>query len=199
MKIIASPALKAAVMLGLCAGSALLGFRMGAPANPSLHETTRITTTADMRQGHVAPRSGPSWHPQATNMSAETWTAPNPSQAGTMSPQHDKPALASVPTTSGHTKKARLERHAPHTPPRVLVPMVFRDVDPAVLGLSAAQWQEIDRMRANFAEKVGAQEPADPAYRQRWVRAQPESDEQLRAFLGWDRFNQYQIAAAQAR
>ncbi len=78
------------------------------------------------------------------------------------------------------------------------MPLVFRDVDPVALGLSAEQWAEINRMRASFTEKVGAQEPANPAYRQRWASAQLDTDEQLRTFLGWDKFNQYQIAAAQA-
>lgn len=81
-------------------------------------------------------------------------------------------------------------------PARISVPLVFREIDPAALGLTAVQIADIDRMRSSFTEQVGQQNPADPTYRQRWASAQPESDEQLRTYLGWEMFNKYQIEAA---
>ncbi len=81
-------------------------------------------------------------------------------------------------------------------PARISVPLVFREVDPAALGLTTLQITDIDRMRSSFTEQVGQQNPADPTYRQRWARAQPDSDEQLRTYLGWEMFNKYQIEAA---
>jgi hypothetical protein len=57
----------------------------------------------------------------------------------------------------------------------------------------------IDQMRSQFNQQVGAtHNPSDPQYRDRWVNAQIQLDDQLRAFLGTEMFNQYQIHAAQA-
>lgn len=201
---ITSPSLQIALMLGLCAVSALLGFRMGAPAGSGMNDAVLISATknSQKRSGHAVPSSGSEWQPQAPEMAtvspAGASHAPKPSQLAAGSLQHEVPAPARIAAPATQVKKTFHQRQAPRTPPRVLVPMVFRNIDPSALGLSAAQWQEIDRMRANFTEKVGTQEPANPSYRQRWVSAQFEADEQLRSFLGWEKFNQYQIAAVQS-
>lgn len=86
-----------------------------------------------------------------------------------------------------------------HRPaPRVLVPMIFREVGPAA-GLSGEQVATIDQMRNQFNQQVGTPgSPSDPQYRARWVNAQVEMDDQLRSYLGWEKFNQYQQHAAQA-
>lgn len=187
-------------MTALCACSALIGFRMGAPA-----DTDHITATAlsALKVRHDTARSAPEWHTPTVETagaaSQAAWMASHQNQNEASRPETTSDAPVSTSPLITGTKRPRVERHPSRTPAHVLVPMVFRDVDPMALGLSATQWQEIDRMRARFSEKVGQPEPANPAYRQRWVSAQPESDEQLRSFLGWDKFNQYQIAAAQAR
>ena len=85
------------------------------------------------------------------------------------------------------------------TPPRnVAIPVAFREVNPAAVGLSSFQVANIDQMRSQFNQQVGASNnPSDPQYRERWVNAQIQLDDQLRAFLGTEMFNQYQIHAAQ--
>lgn len=192
-------------MTALCACSALIGFRMGAPADTGTFGADQITATTlpALKVRPDTARSGPEWHAPTVETtgaaSPAAWTASHQNQNEAARPETIRDAPVSTSPVITSAKRARVERHPPRAPAQVLVPMVFRDVDPVSLGLSAAQWQEIDRMRASFSEKVGQPEPANPAYRQRWVSAQPESDEQLRSFLGWDKFNQYQIAAAQAR
>ena len=81
----------------------------------------------------------------------------------------------------------------------VHVPLIFQAIDPAVVGLTTVQVADIDRMRSSFNAQVGQQNSSDPAYHQRWVSAQQSADEQLRSYLGWDKFNNYQIHAAQLR
>jgi len=91
------------------------------------------------------------------------------------------------------TSRSRQDR--PGTP--IVTPLVFQKVDLSTLNLNAQQLQLIEELRQNFADEIGGpdQDPNDPAYRERWQKAQPESDNLIKAMLGITIFENYQLAA----
>ena len=84
--------------------------------------------------------------------------------------------------------------------PKVQVPLIYKNVNPAAVGLSTSQVASINQMRSDFNAQVGQQQnPAAPQYAQSWASAQVAMDEKLRVLLGWQQFNLYQINAAKSR
>jgi hypothetical protein len=54
----------------------------------------------------------------------------------------------------------------------------------------------MDELRQEFRDELGTnQDPADPAYRQRWQAAQRKSDEMLEGLLGSEFYQNYQLQA----
>ena len=78
----------------------------------------------------------------------------------------------------------------------VLMPLVFRNVDPVALNLNNQQVQAINDLRQSFVDAIGGlnQNPSDPAYLDRWQKAQPEADDMLLATLGIRAWENYQVA-----
>ena len=111
----------------------------------------------------------------------------------------------------------------PSASPVVRVPLVFQQVDlgggglgavsgsggagsfaggtasAAVSPLNGAETAAVARVQAAFVNQLGGADknPSDPAYPGIWAQAQQNADEMLRAQLGYSRFNDYQINAAQ--
>ena len=87
---------------------------------------------------------------------------------------------------------------APAQSDPVLMPLVFQNVDLTPLNLNEDQKQAIDVMRQQFIDKIGGlnQDPNDPAYLERWQKAQPEIDDMMQGMLGMTAFENYQLAAA---
>ncbi len=84
--------------------------------------------------------------------------------------------------------------------PVIQVPLIYQNVNPALVGLSSAQVAGIDKMRNEFNAQVGTpSSSSDPQYAQAWASAQSIMDEKLRTFLGWQQFNLYQVNAAKKR
>ena len=77
------------------------------------------------------------------------------------------------------------------------MPLVFQDVDRAALNLDPGQRQAIADLRQRFIEALGGpnQDPAEPAYRERWQQSQPENDDLLRGLIGVRAWQDYQLAA----
>jgi hypothetical protein len=77
-----------------------------------------------------------------------------------------------------------------------LRPLVFQEVDLNALGLNESQQQVVAQIRQDFIDNVGGtnQDPNDPAYLERWQKAQPESDQMIKAMLGTRVFEDYQLA-----
>jgi hypothetical protein len=77
-------------------------------------------------------------------------------------------------------------------------PLVLHTVNLDALGLSDDQKQVIAQLQQQFIDSIGGpyQDPHDPAYRQRWQKAQPESDTMLKTLLGVSIYENYQLAAA---
>jgi hypothetical protein len=65
------------------------------------------------------------------------------------------------------------------------------------LNLTDQQIQVINDLRQNFTDEIGGpnQDPNDPAYLERWQKAQPEADDMLRGMLGITVWQNYQVAA----
>jgi hypothetical protein len=81
------------------------------------------------------------------------------------------------------------------------MPLVFQDIDPAALNLSSGQLQAIDNLQQWFVNEVGGlgQDPNDPAYKERWLKAQSQMDDMTRGMLGVNAFQRYQLAARAAQ
>ncbi|MDB6172892.1 MAG: hypothetical protein JWL59_2203 [Chthoniobacteraceae bacterium] len=116
-------------------------------------------------------------------------------------------------SSAGDAQLPQLDPIAPrrHSPaPTVRMPLAFESIElqspsksairkpipaaPGARALNQIQQETVERLREGFLQEIGeAQDPADPKYLDRWVKAQPVLDERLRAELGTDLFNQYQI------
>jgi hypothetical protein len=90
---------------------------------------------------------------------------------------------------------ARHQRNPSNDP--AVMPLVLQPVDIAALNLSEQQLQVVQELRQQFLDEIGGanQDPADPAYRERWQKAQPEVDDNLRGMLGITVFENFQLAA----
>jgi hypothetical protein len=80
-------------------------------------------------------------------------------------------------------------------PGKVPVPLVFQPVDFGAANLDPGQIQAITGLRERFIEEIGVQDPNDPAYRERWLRAQPQSDKELQAVIGLLAYRHFEISA----
>jgi hypothetical protein len=85
-------------------------------------------------------------------------------------------------------------------PSNIAMPLIFQNVDPQILNLNPDQMQAIVDLRRKFWDLIGGpnQDPSDPAYQERWQKAQPEMDSLLRSMIGTTAFQRYQINAFRA-
>ena len=76
--------------------------------------------------------------------------------------------------------------------------VVLQKVNLDALGLNDEQKLVIAQLQQQFIDNVGGpyQDPNDPAYLERWEKAQPESDNMLKGMLGTSIFENYQMAAS---
>jgi hypothetical protein len=76
-------------------------------------------------------------------------------------------------------------------------PLVFEPVDTKAAGLTDVQSEVFDRLRQTFIQDVGSQaDPSDPAYRERWLSAQQNSDDLLQGLFGGEFYMEYQLKAS---
>lgn len=80
-------------------------------------------------------------------------------------------------------------------------PLVMMDLPPAVLGAQEGLAAAVDRLREKFIADIGgdSQNPADPAYLERWTHGVASNDEQLRSAIGWEAYNTLLVAAHEAQ
>lgn len=76
-------------------------------------------------------------------------------------------------------------------------PLVMMELPPETLSTQPALAATMNQLREKFIADVGGpgQNPADPAYLARWVQIAPSIDDQLRAAIGWQAYNDLQAAA----
>lgn len=84
------------------------------------------------------------------------------------------------------------------TPPAPELPLVYHDVDLSALNFNDQQIQAVNELRQAFLEEIGGpnQDPADPEYLQRWLKAQTDVDNLAKGMLGIMPWQTYQIAVA---
>ncbi len=80
------------------------------------------------------------------------------------------------------------------------MPLVLRKIDLSRMKLGGGQLQAITELRQSFVDALGGpnQDPNDPAYRERWLKAQPEIDEMLKAAVGINAYQEIQVQASGA-
>jgi hypothetical protein len=78
------------------------------------------------------------------------------------------------------------ELAAAREPGPVCLPMVFEDKALASLNLTDEQKADLDWVRGEFISEIGGlgQAPDDPAYLERWRKAQPKADSLLSGVIG---------------
>jgi hypothetical protein len=81
---------------------------------------------------------------------------------------------------------------------QIVMPLVWQDVDLDSLNLDQDRLQTIRELKQGFLDDIGGpdQDPTDPAYRERWLKAQAETDELLRGFIGLRAYQQYELEAS---
>jgi hypothetical protein len=106
-------------------------------------------------------------------------------------PVDEQPAPSQF-SPSAETPSRRQLRERP-----AVLPLVFQEVDPTQLNLNRDQLQAIDDLRQTFVDQIGGleQNPTHPAYRERWLKSQPQIDDDLRGMIGVTAFQNYQIEA----
>ncbi len=77
------------------------------------------------------------------------------------------------------------------------LPLALREVNWALLELEPDQVAAIEELREQFLARIGGadQDPTDPNYLERWLRAQPEIDEALPGLIGREAYLRFESAA----
>ena len=78
----------------------------------------------------------------------------------------------------------------------VRMPLVFQNVDLDASGLNTNMFPVIASVRREFLKEIGTQQdPNDPAYRERWKKAQANADIRLKGMIGIKAYEAYQFRA----
>lgn len=125
-------------------------------------------------------------------LSSSSDAALSPQMVAALSLQENVNSLSQTATVSSPEVS-----RSHHTRQNAIVyPLVFREVDPAVANLNAQQMQAIKDLRQTFVDEIGGpgQDPSDPDYLQRWLKAQTDVDKLLQGMLGNMAWETYQVA-----
>ncbi|HWC61133.1 MAG TPA: hypothetical protein VHC44_15675 [Verrucomicrobiae bacterium] len=108
-----------------------------------------------------------------------------------------QPAPNEAATTNAVASSTRPSRGPTDT--AVKMPLVFQNVDPAMAGVDTNILSTIAIVRQRFLKELGSQaDPADPAYRERWKKAQADADSQLKGMIGLRAYQAYEYRARMA-
>lgn len=111
-----------------------------------------------------------------------------------LGPSSDKNAVIAAAPQPARSLRAKNPDSIPS------MPLVLQNIDLSSLKLNASQLQTVDELRQRFRQQIGsAQNPNDPAYRERWLKAQHECDDLLRGMLGSQTYMDYATLATQQR
>jgi hypothetical protein len=108
-------------------------------------------------------------------------------------------AEQSLPAESSQVTEVPVLVRANHSKEQpVLMPLVFQNVNLSQLNLDAGQLEAIDDLRQRFLDEIGGldQDLNDPKYWERWIKSQPEIDNDLRGMIGVAAFQNFQVEAA---
>ena len=103
-----------------------------------------------------------------------------------------EPESSKKPAPADAVARLRLDRTRQKA---VSIPLALENVDLGQLNLNEDQVKLVAQLRENFVKEIGGynQDPNDPAYRERWQKAQAESDEVLHAMLGNRAYQDFQL------
>jgi len=109
-----------------------------------------------------------------------------------LQPDHELPVPSQFSQPTEISSPHRLQERP------VTMPLVFQEVDLSQLNLNSDQLQAINDLRQRFLEEIGGleQNPSDPSYCERWLKSQPQIDDDLRGMIGLTAFQDYQVHAA---
>lgn len=103
-----------------------------------------------------------------------------------------------VADSTGHRANASLLPPAPETLEQAPLPLVLQMAEhtESANAPTPSQADALAALRQDFLSAIGGanQDPNDPAYLQRWLRAERESDEQFRLLFGNSAFLAFQMA-----
>jgi len=148
----------------------------------------RVAVAQSWQEQNQAVNRSPGFVPSSTG-------APAPSNDSVI--QGTRPNAAPVSGAGGNPPAngigTPVER-APRTAPGVRFPMALSD-PPASVGLNETQAAAAASIADTFSRTVGSQNlsPEDPAYHQLWKTAQQDADDALKARIGWEAFNNWQM------
>jgi hypothetical protein len=164
--------------------------KKGLTASVLLNLVLTVCLLALLKQRNPEPSPAASDLPQAE--STEVEIAKNH-----LSPSLSNDPVSEQPAPSQFSPSTLTpSRHQSQERPAVL-PLVFQEVDLTRLNLNRDQLQAIDDLRQTFVDQIGGleQNPTDPAYRERWLKSQPQIDDNLRGMIGVTAFQNYQVEA----
>lgn len=121
------------------------------------------------------------------------------SLASSLPPATVAVALSATPSVRPNAVDAAaptmVNRHSPQPTPEL--PLVYQDVDLSALNFNEQQIQAVNDLRQTFVEEIGGpnQDPDDPDYLQRWLKAQADVDNLAKGMLGVMAWETYQAAA----
>jgi hypothetical protein len=160
-------------------------------------QTIRDIITADVDAAIFAPRREQLKQNQNDRLDAELQELNNDESALIASLLGTQPNTGNVAIdTSAHSRSVR--KRSQNTP--IAMPVAFANLDSAGLKLNTSQLQEISELRQSFIEELGGpnQDPNDPAYRERWQKAQPVLNAELEAMLGTAAYQKLQFESQSA-
>lgn len=108
-----------------------------------------------------------------------------------------EPTASSPPAPTQSHPRYRRDR-APALP--IALPVVFQELDPNALKLRTNQIQAMADLKQSFIDEIGGpnQDSDDPAYLERWRKAQPEINDRLKAIIGQSAYETLEFQAQSA-
>jgi hypothetical protein len=155
--------------------------------------TLRAIVTANVDAMYRNRSEGLKQHPaefQPAPTQETVVDAASSSQMDTASPSSARSLSPDMASTS------EVSHRHDNSPTAAVLPLVFRNIDLSALNLNDQQIQGINDLRQTFVDEVGGlnQNPNDPDYLERWLKAQPEVDSLLQGMLGTMAWETYQVA-----
>lgn len=173
-------------MLGI-AFSVWAGFQMG--SGP--HHAALVRTAAEHR--HTQPVASEERAVRSQQQPGSLVDAPRSSPPSAENKVVPTAIVSHEPAPTQQVR--RRARTVEELPPSY--PLVMLELPPAALSDQPELVATMNRLREEFIAKVGGegQDPNDPAYHARWIQSAPSIDEQLRAAIGWQAYNNLKAAA----
>lgn len=150
---------------------------------------------AQLQRPSVLPAAEPAVDTEARTVAEPPWQEQAESQTEASRAQAD--SVESTNTQAAALKPKPWLLNAPT--PRY--PLVFQMTNSEALELNEATKAILQQLQQQFVEDIGGpnQDPSDPAYLTRWLKASARADDMLRGLLGSQFYLNYQLQAENRR